>query len=143
MPSGYTPARQKPTAKRSGTAVLMPSASKAKAALHSAPSTAQTAKIRLAAKRSANPETAKLSVPRMKPSWVALVSRPMSAAVAPQTRIRSSAALLAENHSEVPKSWAMTMMRTGFCMRELISGFAPAYRQFYKSREKAIRTTIQ
>ena len=52
----------------------------------------------------------------MKPSWVALVSAPMSAGLAPHCRIRSSAALLAENQSEVPKSWAMTMMAMGWCI---------------------------
>ena len=88
----------------------------AKAALQAAPSTAQSAKIRLAGKRSASPERAKLIVPRMKPNCTALVSVPMSAGVMPHIRIKSSAALFAENHSEVPNSWARTMIGTGLFM---------------------------
>ncbi len=49
----------------------------------------------------------------MKPSCTAPVSRPMSAALAPQARARSSAALLALNHSEVPSSCARATVRDG------------------------------
>ena len=49
----------------------------------------------------------------MKPSCTALVSRPRSAACRPQAAIRSAPAALAENHSEVPKSWATTITGRG------------------------------
>ena len=48
----------------------------------------------------------------MKPNCTALVSWPICAAPMPHARIRSSAALLAENQSEVPNNWAMTMTGT-------------------------------
>jgi hypothetical protein len=86
------------------------SAANAKARFAAAPATAHTAKMRLAGKRSAIPERANVSVPRMKPSWTAIVRRPMPALSMPQRRARSSKAALALNQSEVPKSCATTMI---------------------------------
>ena len=40
----------------------------------------------------------------------------VEAIVIPQLRMRSSAALLAENHSEVPNNWARTMTETACFM---------------------------
>jgi hypothetical protein len=97
-------------------------ASSAKPALQSAPSTAQTAKMRLAAKRSARPLSANESVPMMKPELHRVGQRTdIGNRASAQLRIRSSAALLAENHSEVPNNWARTMTGT--------AGFMTTYRE--------------
>ncbi|MCA7882405.1 hypothetical protein LGM58_04305 [Burkholderia contaminans] len=49
----------------------------------------------------------------MKPNCTALVSQPMSAALACQSRIRSGAVLFALNHSAVPNSCAIAIAATG------------------------------
>jgi hypothetical protein len=63
---------------------------KAKAALASAPANAETANTRLAANRSARPESEKAKVPAMKPSCTAMVSVPTSAGAIDHWRARSS-----------------------------------------------------
>ena len=65
-----------------------------------------------------DPGTAEGRGHRREPSWTALVSVPISAGRITQLRIKSSAALLAENHNEVPKSCARTMTGTGLFMKD-------------------------
>ena len=107
------PARHRPTTRRSASAWPNPTGASAKAALTAAPVTLAMAKMRLAEKRSARPETASSSVPAMKPTCTALVRWPKAAGDSDQARIRSSAALFGLNHSDVPKSCASTMVPTG------------------------------
>jgi hypothetical protein len=52
-------------------------------------------------------------VPRMKPSCTALVSRPIPEMLIPQARVRSGAALLALNQSDVPNNCAIAIVVTG------------------------------
>ena len=108
------PASAMPTANRKPIALARPSLNSAKPALNSAPSRLQSVKMRLAGKRSASPVSAKPSVPTMNPAWTALVSQPMSPVDSPHSRLRSSAALFALNHSEVPHNCASTTHSTGW-----------------------------
>src|SRR5690348_8235111 len=90
-----------------------PEDSSAKPALNALPSRAHTTKIRLAGNRSASPHSAKVSVPRMKPSCTAFVSSPIPETLIPHARIKSGAALFALNHKDVPNSCATAMVATG------------------------------
>ena len=90
-----------------------PCENQAKQALNVAPSSAQYAKIRLAAKRSANPLSANTNVPKINPSCTALVSSPISEILSPHARLKSSAALFALNHSDVPNNCASAIVATG------------------------------
>src|SRR3984885_3138176 len=90
----------------------MPVENQAKHALNAAPRRAQQVKIRLAGNRSASPESAKTSVPRMKPNCTALVRVPMSATLTLHAFLKSSAALFALNQSDVPSNWAIAIVAT-------------------------------
>ena len=81
-----------------------PCANQAKHRLKNAPNNVATVKMELALKRSAKPVNAIKKVPMIKPACTALVSQPISATVMCHSRIKSSAALLALNHNDVPKS---------------------------------------
>src|SRR5215472_3077756 len=107
------PARQMPTRNLKRAALAKPCEKTAKQALNKAPEHALTTKILLAGKRSANPLRAKLRVPRMKPSCTALVSEPISEMLIPHARMRSGAALLALNQSDVPNNSATAIVATG------------------------------
>src|SRR5215471_12778770 len=107
------PARQMPTRNLKTAALAKPCEKNAKQALNQAPEHALTTKILLAGKPSANPLRAKLMVPRMKPSCTALVSKPIPEMLMPQARMRSGAALLALNHSDVPNNCAIAITATG------------------------------
>src|SRR5215467_11228275 len=107
------PARQMPTRNLKTAALAKPCEKSAKQALNKAPEQALTTKILLAGNRSANPLKAKLMVPRMKPSCTALVSKPIPETLIPQARMRSGAALLALNQSDVPNNCAIAMVATG------------------------------
>src|SRR5450755_329904 len=106
------PARHRPTPKRSAQTDAKSSPGRAAAALAAAPTTPLTAKIRLAAKRSAVPVAAKPSVPAMKPSWVAAISQPNAAVPMPRCAMRPSAAPLGLNQREVPSHCASTTSAT-------------------------------
>jgi hypothetical protein len=84
-----------------------------KTALNIAPKNALNTKILLAGNRSANPLSAKVDVPRMKPSWTAFVRSPIPEMPMPHARIRSGAALFALNQSDVPNSCAIAIVATG------------------------------
>ncbi len=78
-------------------------------------------KIRSGGKRSASPVVALTRVPTMKPIWVAATIHPNCAAVASSQSARPAAAPLGLNHSDVPKHWAMTMMRADEPRRPSVS----------------------
>ena len=102
-----------PTRHLKTAAVSKPCEKNAKQALNKAPEHALTTKILLAGKRSANPLKAALMVPRMKPSCTALVRKPIPEMPIPHARMRSGAALLALNQSDVPNSCAIAIVATG------------------------------
>ena len=100
-----------PTKNRRVTPAAIPSAYSAKRALHSAPSKAHNANIRLGLNRSATPLNANSKVPATNPSCTALVSTPIPAKLISQVTIKLSATLFMENHKEVPKNSANTIKK--------------------------------
>src|SRR5258706_13425314 len=107
------PASASPVANRNATACARSWVAKANPAFAAAPPRAHTANTRLAANRSARPESAKVIVPTMNPSCTAMVSAPRSGAPRFHARARSSNAAFALNQRDVPKNCANTMTAIG------------------------------
>src|SRR5271169_4315499 len=107
------PARQIPTRNLKTAALTKLFEKQAKQALKIAPKTALRTNMLLAGKRSANPLRAKTDVPRIKPSCTALVRSPIPDTPIFHALIRSGAAPLALNHSDVPNSCAIAIVATG------------------------------
>ena len=110
IPTGYTPARKKPTAKRTATrpGKLFVSASNSKFA--PAATTPDTTKTRTGENRSAMESQAYTSVPMTKPNCTAAVIVGRKFCTSGNCSCKAGKTAFTANQREVPANWEKTMV---------------------------------